>query len=60
MYNFTTHPLFFATESDEYKEQLNNLEFRAKNICASKLSIFADRDKETVNVEEVSFLIRKL
>ena len=39
MCNFTAHLLLVATESDEYKEQLNDLEFCVNNMRASKLSM---------------------
>ena len=39
MCNYTAHPLLVATESDECKEQLNDLNFRFNNICAPKLNM---------------------
>ena len=51
MYKFTTHPLLIATESNEYKEQLNDLEFRADNMYAPKLNIIDNA--ETVAVYKV-------
>ena len=53
MCNFTTHPLRVATESDECKEHLNDLEFHANSICASKLNMLDNWDLEIVTADKV-------
>ena len=39
MSNFKTHPLLVASESNDCKDQLNDLKFRVINICAPKLNM---------------------
>ena len=57
--NFIAQSLFVSTESDECKEQLNDLEFRVNNKCAPKLNMLDNWDIESVAIDKVFLPTKK-